>query len=199
MKPDPSVLDEAVRAHHAAGRSRLTLKVRGFSRDEVAARWRALTEGVTAPVVRIGRKPGLDPAEDGLMRLRRKQQLTVDQLRQAFAYRDDAALAALAVGPVKVSDLEGARGGGGGKAACASDGGLADYIAAQRRQFTRRNVVLSGQSDMLTVMDGVCVGRHTLMALAGEDDRRSRELLAVLRVALDLLHIAAGGRATKAA
>jgi hypothetical protein len=48
-------------------------------------------------------------------------------------------------------------------------------------------VVLRGQVDMLTVMDGVCGQGYTLRYLAGGDKHRAAELLVALRLALDML------------
>lgn len=188
MKPDLTVLDDAVRAHHAAGKSRLTLKVRGFSREEVINRWNVLTSGQPTPTPARPRQPRTDDREDGLERLVRKGRLTAQQEAQLRRWRKLSRLAQLAAGPVKVTNYDSI--GGGADVNMLGDGALAESLAAKRELFELRWVVLRGEVDMLTVLDGVGVGGQTIRGLAGGDGNRGRELEAVLRVALNLLDLA---------
>ena len=67
------------------------------------------------------------------------------------------------------------------------EGLVTDVITAKRELFVMRWQVLGGQTDMLTVMDGVCAGGMTLRKLGGGGDRKALALEAVLMVALDLV------------
>lgn len=74
----------------------------------------------------------------------------------------------------------------------AVEAGAAGTADAKRELFRLRWVVLGGQADLHTVMDGVCGAGHTLRQLAGEgsDDQvkqRAKVLEAILMVALDLV------------
>lgn len=181
-------LNRMIAEHHAKGRSRITLKVPGFSREEVIAAWNEQTRGLVKPAVKVGPRGGPDPDEDGFHRLVRKKRLTDDQMRAGKRLRDLAKLAELAGGPAK-SCLDIGVGGGSGSGLPVFDGEADSALAAKRELFRLRWAVLKGEPEMRLVLDGVIIAGHTLIKLAGGDQSRSRELEAVLRVALNMLHL----------
>lgn len=139
-----------------------------------------------------GKASQAEPAEpadrDGLVWLGQKRRLTAEQLREAFVYRDlmrDGGEVSLR------SALEG--GTGGGSAGPRSPSPLVSLASARRELLVLRMVVLRGQCDMLTAMDGVCGAGHTLRYLAGNDmagrpdKHRARDLEVLLKAALDLI------------
>ncbi|MDP1738902.1 MAG: hypothetical protein Q8L23_15855 [Caulobacter sp.] len=197
MKPDLVTLDDAIRAHHAEGRGRGTLRVKGFSKAQVIERWNALVKGLPGPEPRVGKRDAVADDEDGLVRLVRKGRLSPDQKAQAVRWRRLSRLAQLCAGPVKMANYDGV--GGGRDHDLKADGALAEALAAKRELFELRWIVLRGEDEMLTVLDGVCVGGHTVRALAGGDGPRAMVLEAVLKVALNLLHNAANPPVQKAA
>ncbi|HYF20687.1 MAG TPA: hypothetical protein VEA40_22670 [Ramlibacter sp.] len=72
--------------------------------------------------------------------------------------------------------------------------------AARAELFRMRWVVLRGQTDLLTVMDGVCGLGHTVRTLAGPGSQqqvRAAQLEAALKIALDLLIADEADRAAK--
>jgi hypothetical protein len=118
---------------------------------------------------------------DGLAWLIRKNQLTPAQVAEAKAWRDGVRDA----GEVEMRSCLNIGVGGG-----SNEGALARVQAmstARRLLFAGRYVVLRGQVDMLTVMDGVCGQGYTLRYLAGGDKHRAGELMVTLKLALDLL------------
>lgn len=185
---DFEALHAAIAAHHGAGRSRITLKVPGFSRQEVIDAWNTQTRGLEKPQPKVGAKGGPNPDEDGLHRLVRKKRLTADQMRAASSLRSLAKLAELAGGPAK-SCLDIGVGGGQGTGLPVHDGEAINALAAKRELFRLRWTVLKGEPEMMVVLDGIVVAGHTTMKLAGGDQQRARELEAVLRVALNMLHL----------
>lgn len=198
MKPDISVLDEACRQHHAAGKTRATLRIKGFSRSEIIGRWNAVTKGMAAPRVKVARG-GPDPDEDGLDRLIRKGKLRGDRRAMAEHYRRVARLVLTEGGGIK-SCLDQTPGGGnrGGLPV----GGVAfEATAAKRELFVMRHQVLRGQRDILTAMDGVLVTGQTLLALAGGAGKggRASELYVALCIGLDMLIAHAKGEVQNAA
>lgn len=125
-----------------------------------------------------------DPSagKDGLVYLGQKGRLTPAQVREGFVYRDlvrDGGEVALR------SCLNGGVGGGGVGTAAPSP--LVSLASARRELLVLRQVVLRGQCDMLTVMDGVCGAGLTVRALAGGDQPRARDLEVLLKAALDLI------------
>lgn len=137
-------------------------------------------------VVRVAReKAQPEPADrDGLVWLAKKGKLTKAQARAGFHYRD--LVRAAPAGGLKVVDLCGAGGGGGMGGGLPLGGSFGDQQAALEL-FVIRNFTLGKEPDMILVMDGVCGMCHTVRYLAGNDQLRSHELLAALRIALNLL------------
>lgn len=186
MKPPMSVLVEAVADHYARGRGRVSLRVPGFSRQEIVEEWNRQTRGLPRRGVKVA-KSGPDGNEDGLDRLRRKRQLDANRLAQAERYRKLGRLALTIGGSVK-SCLNSTP-GGIPKGLPESDAGMAAAVDAKRELLWLRSQVLMLEEDMIAVLDGVCIGGLTVRAMAGGDGNRARELLAILKVALQLLHL----------
>lgn len=157
----------------------------GASADAKEGRWKALTGDRLPPAPKPKRGPR--PDEDGLDRLRRGKDLSEAQLVDAQAYRGLGRVVELGGGGVKSClDLT-----PGDKDRLPMGGGDPFEVThAKRELFRIRYHVLKGQADLINVMDGVCIAGQTLIALAGgKDDRRAGQLLAVLKVALDLIRL----------
>lgn len=124
-----------------------------------------------------------EPANrDGLVWLGQKRRLTPEQMREAFRYRDlfrDAGEVALR----SALDI----GTGGCGVGGASPSPLVSLASARRELIVLRMLVLRGEDDMLTAMDGVCGGGHTLRGLAGGNQQRARDLEVLLKAALNLI------------
>jgi hypothetical protein len=125
---------------------------------------------------------------DGLLWLIKKKRLSVAQTQMAKTWRD----AVRDAGGVSIRSCidDTARGSGGPAWQRLQAAYVAQTASTMWLEKMRRDV-LRGQTDMLTVLDGVCGTGHTLRELAGGNDRRAGELEAVLRVALDLLSVPA--------
>lgn len=137
--------------------------------------------------VRVSREPAeVDASDrDGLLWLVKKGRLKQSQIREALHYR--TLVRAAPEGAVKVSDMDGVGGGGGG---VVLGGEFGDAAACLELYVIRQHVFggeMAGKNDMLTAMDGVCGKGHTVRALAAGDQLRSHELLAALRIALNLM------------
>lgn len=139
-----------------------------------------------AAVVRVAAvKPPKDPDDkDGLDWLNRKGRLTPAQLREGLLYRQgfldagEVSIVSSLADPDRVRSTAGS---------ALPGGGVASMTEARRAMFVARFVVLRGQVDMLTVMDGVCGLEHTLRYLAGGNQVRASELEVSLKIALDML------------
>lgn len=188
MKPPIAILAQAVAEHHAKGRGRITLRVPGFSKQEVIDEWNRQNSGAAPREVKVA-KGGWDENEDGLERLARSKRTKLDPLRleQAYRYRRLGRLAQLTGGAIKscLNDTPGSGQGGLPR----GDASLVHAYDAKRELLRLRAMVLRGEEEMITVLDGVCLSGLTVRALAGGDGNRARELLAVLKVALQLLHL----------
>lgn len=160
----------------------LSKRERKAIRKTIPAKPRLVVHGLGAVVkVAVKAEPREDLARDGLDWLVRKRVLTVAQLFECRAWRDGVRDA----GEVEMRSCLNVGVGGG-----SNEGTLARVHAmssARRQLFEGRYVVLRGQVDMLTVMDGVCGQGYTLRYLAGGDKHRAAELLVTLKLALDLL------------
>lgn len=133
-------------------------------------------------VARI-KAPICDADRDGLQWLIEKRRITPSQHRAALSYRTafretDGATISSCLGALDRVDTS----------AVGFGYIMASHVTAQRTLFVLRYHVLLGQSDMLTVMDGVVGVGHTLRYLAGGDGHRAKALELILRVSLDLLH-----------
>lgn len=137
--------------------------------------------------VRVAREQSVDASEkDGLMWLIKKNRLKAPQVREALFYSD--LVRAAPAGALKVSDLTSVGGGSGTGGIIGGEYG--DSAAALQLYVIRQHVLggeMGGENDLLIVMDGVCGRRQTVRALAGGDQYRSHELLAALRIALNLM------------
>ncbi|MDZ4373998.1 MAG: hypothetical protein U1C74_21595 [Phenylobacterium sp.] len=133
-------------------------------------------------------RPAEDQAErDGLEWLERKGRLTGSRLQAAKHAR--AVIRAIE-GPSLRSCLEGdgIRGSAAGFCLAPAEASA----SAKRELFVLRWVVLHGQDDLWTVVEGVCGGGHTLRGLAGggsadQVKARAKVLETVLMIALDLV------------
>jgi hypothetical protein len=141
---------------------------------------RAVPDG--SAEVKVAAKAEAAEKRDGLEWLAAKKRLSAEQLAEGFRYRGlfrDA-------GPVAMRSCLDVGAGGGS----AGPKGYVDIVLvasadARAELDLIRALVLRGQSEMLTVMDGVCGLGWTVRALAGGDQGRARELEALLRAALD--------------
>lgn len=166
------------------------VRIEGATLRECQKRLAFLTSGKTAAVVRVA-KGGPREDEDGLDRLIRRGKLTPLQLEMAKRYRRVGRLAMEGGGSLR-SCLDTSPGGGGGGAMPGPGEGF--KVSAAKREFhLMRWVTLRGQVDVLTALDGVLLGGHTLLALAGGEGRgaRAAELQVALTIGLDLLVAAA--------
>lgn len=158
--------------------------VEGATRKQVQERYALLTSDKPRPTVRRA-KAGPKEDEDGLKRLAAKGKLTPFRLAQAAYYREQGRMADTAGGGVKSCLNIGIGGGAAGQVV--GDLPLAAAVDAKRQLFQMRFVALGGQSDLLTVMDGVCIRRQTTIALAGGNRHRALELERLLIIACDLI------------
>lgn len=124
---------------------------------------------------------------DGLVWLAGKQRVTAAQAKVGFSYRDLFRHVIDFGGADVGSCIERLKTAGKGKVATSPSGGV--YTASQARAelFRLRWVVLGGQSDLHTVLDGVCGVGHTLDYLASGNRQRREQLGVALRIGLDLL------------
>lgn len=196
MKPPIAILAQAVAEHHAKGRGRITLRVPGFSKQEVIDEWNRQNKGAAPREIKVA-KGGPDAREDGLDRLAKskRSRLDPDRLAQAYRYRRLGRLAQLIGGSIRscLNDTP----GGGADGLPKSDAGMAHAVDAKRELLRLRAMVLRGEEDMITVLDAVCLNGMTITTLAGGDGNRGRELMAVLKVALQLLHLEQNPPATE--
>jgi hypothetical protein len=121
---------------------------------------------------------------DGLVWLHKKKRLTAAQAMKGFQYRDLFRQAR--EGGAIPSNIPTGRVGGGQTASLPFSGGFSESAAKLALFVVRWNVLL-GQSDLLTVMDGVCGVGHTVRYLAGGEQLRAAQLEAALRIALDMM------------
>lgn len=131
-----------------------------------------------------------EPADrDGLVWLRQHKRLSGAQAQIGLAYRELFRHVVDMGGAPLGSNLEALLAGGGGSGGGAIGPGGGVYVAAAARAelFRVRWIVLGGQIDLHTVMDGVCGLAHTVRYLAGGNQVRAAQLEAALRIALDLL------------
>lgn len=157
--------------------------IEGATVRECQKRFEYLTSGATKPVVRIATK-GPDPDEDGLDRLIRKGKLRGERLAMARHYRAIGRLAEQEGGAIRSCLDDTVRGGQWG---LPGEGQAFSLVAAKREMLVMRHQVLRGQSDILTALDGVLIGGHTLLALAGGSSSKSAELMVAMNIGLDLL------------
>jgi hypothetical protein len=129
------------------------------------------------------KKPAADK-EDGLLWLTRKGWITPKQGAMGLHYSDLARAAP--DGGIKIVDLEGAGGGGSVGGGLPFGGSYSDGQAALELYVIRQHL-LAAEPDLLLVMEGVCVRRHTPRFLAGGNQCRAHELLSALRIALNIL------------
>lgn len=136
--------------------------------------------------------PKTEVREDGLVWVIQKKKIKPHHIVQARLYRSLHRMADLSGGVLK-SCLDVGVGGGSNGAMMITEAFLqqAEITAATRRLFVIRMIVLAGQPELLTAMDGICGVGHTPMALAGGNGHRAKELETLLRVGLDLMHAAA--------
>lgn len=120
---------------------------------------------------------------DGLLWLAKKKRLKHLQVQEGLYYRGLYRRGSTDGGTIR-SCLDVRVGGGSGQGGLPLGG---DFNDAQSKLelFVVRQIVLHGQVDVLTVMDGVCGLGHSVRFLAGGDQMRAAQLEAVLRVALD--------------
>lgn len=152
----------------------------GVNVDTAQGRHKALTGESEQP--RVAAKAP-DVVEDGLGWMIRKGRLTKARAEMAVRYRE--AFRDGGAGSMK-SCLDVSVGGGTpgpGRAGAA----FASHTDAQRQLFRWRHLVLRSQTDMLTVMDGVCGLGWSPRRLAGGNGHRANELETVLGIALDLM------------
>lgn len=122
---------------------------------------------------------------DGLDWLRAKKRISAAQFSAGMAYRRRVRDADAEGGAIKSSlDIVEGRGSGGAGFAVTPVEARAE---AKAWLFRVRHVLLKGQPDMITVLDAVCGQGHTLTELTDGNGHRANELLAVLRVALDMI------------
>lgn len=150
-------------------------------------------DGAVASVARVRREPEDSLDRDGLEWLERKGRLSQPQLEAARYARG---VIRAVEGPSLRSCLDVQISGSG------QVGGLAPAeisAGAKLELFTLKWVVLGGQDDLWTVVEGVCGGGLTLRALAGPGSAdqvkdRAKVLEKVLTIALDLVahHRASG-------
>lgn len=128
------------------------------------------------------KKPSDTLDRDSLEWMVNKRQLTAPQAREAGLYRlglrDGGEISTRSCLDFTV---------GSGQAGGLPGAAVASMSDARRYVFVIRYVVLRGQVDMLSVMDGVCGQGQTLLYLAGGDRNRAAELKTSLRIALDLI------------
>lgn len=151
------------------------------------------------PVARLAKVVEAAEDRDGLDWLARKGRLTPARKAAGLHYRDALRDAG---GAMIKSSLDIREGG----ASSTGEARLAEVTEAKRELFVLRWVVLGGQGDLLTVMDGVCGVGHTLRQLAegstpDQVKDRAKVLEAVLMVGLDLVaaHLAARNGCAEAA
>lgn len=136
--------------------------------------------------IKVSAAPKPEPADDrdGLLWLVKKRRIKGDRQKAAMAYR---AAFRDASGPTIKSALDFSGGFGRGSGTDFQHAAAVGSAHAKRALFALRWNVLSGQDDMLIVMDGVCGIGQSLRTLAGGDSRKAMALEAVLMVALDLI------------
>lgn len=154
-------------------------------------RLKLLTSEADRPALRVSEKPAPAEDRDGIEWLARKGRLTPRQRAAAEYARRVIRAAETADGASLKSCLDVSVGGGASGLTLRPAEASA---SAKRELFTMRWLWLGGQSDLLTVVDGVCGKGQTLRQLAGEEGadsskimRRATVLEAVLKVALDLI------------
>lgn len=162
------------------------VRIEGATKRECQKRLEWLTSGKAAAVVKVA-KAGPREDEDGLDRLQRRGKLTPLQLQMALHYRRVGRLALAGGGSLR-SCLDTSPTGGGGGAMPGPGEGF-EITAAKREFHVMRWVTLRGQTDVLTALDGVLIGGHTLLKLAGGEGKgaRAAELQVALTIGLDLL------------
>lgn len=127
------------------------------------------------------------PERDGLVWLSNKKQITPPQTLAGLDYRALFRHVIDFGGADVQSCLNTLLSVSGGKGSGMPTGGSYSASAARAELFRLRWIVLGGQTDLLTVMDGVCGVGHTLGFLAGKQRMREEQLKAALRIALDLM------------
>lgn len=123
---------------------------------------------------------------DGLLWLIKKKRLTPTQISTAKQWRDAVRDAQ---GVSIRSCIDDSASGVGSAPWLRLQSAYVASAASKAWLEQARSEILRGQVDMLTVMDGVCGAGRTLRELTGGNDRRAGELEAVLKVALDLIHV----------
>jgi hypothetical protein len=163
---------------------RAVFPIGGMGKTACQKRFEYLTSDVERPGVKVAARTP-KPSPDGLVWLQGRKRLSAAQLLEAWEYRRLFRDAGDLSMKSQIGALLDARGGGAGGADLQTS--IVGTTAARRRLFILRHQVLRTQTDMLTVMDGVCGVGHTLRDLAGGDKHRARDLEVILGVALDLL------------
>lgn len=134
---------------------------------------------------------------DGLVWMAQKQRITHSQSKAGLAYRDLFRHVIDFGGADLGSCIERLKTAGGGKIATSPTGGIYTASAARAELFRLRWVVVGGQVDVLTALDGICGIGHTLGYLAGGNRQRKEQLMQALRIGLDQLAADAARRAIK--
>lgn len=168
----------------------------GCDKVEGSKRYQILTRpGGRAEVKVATREEPAVLVRDGLAWLVRKKRLSVEQRVAAYKYQaafrdagEEAAIkSSLGDGLQEVHTAPGSRDGHATTLVLGA-------VQAKRELFRMRFEILRGQTDMLTVMDGVCGVGWSPRELANGNGHKANELETVLRVALDLIAAATPGK-----